>query len=632
MRPRLPLILGVALCLCGIVAWMDWATPPRGTGGTGRAVPDEGKPSTPPQGLSGRRPAPEAHLEPEDAATGHDAVDGHGDVGLARVAGTIEYKDGTSPQEFQFLLVRHGGTGPRDGWRIRGTAGSFAGPAVPIGVYEILEMEADGDPVDIEPRLITVTSTGLERLIATRGQTATLHIVAQDTGQPISGAVVLRNDAGWPIGPLEVTPKYFHPSLPVGDQVRLTSDSGGRVQLPRRTGSCTWLVGAPGHAWKRVTVAHAAGPAAQVGLERGGSVTLVVPDWHDVQRPILVATCGHRGERLVSIGASKLADRGGTIHLTGLPVGPIGLVVGRASDFSLDVIYGRTHVTVLPGRELVVKLPLEAPRDIREVELQGTIAVPAAWTDRNWAVLAYGAADSLATRHQMGRARLLSTRGARRISFAIPGLPEGEYDLRLEPIGWAHRLRVTVGMAPVRLVAPPPASVRSVVVSATTGEVLKAAKVEFVPGPGAVPGGRRRTAPFDHDRGEFVFTCPEGPVRIIAIAPGHLVTSVDSVARPSAATRRVLRVHPAAGVRIELRHQGKLVSARGLRFRLRSAKVARGEVSTSAVARFDHLAPGRWSIQLVEAPASYGAPQGVDVLLKVGDPKLVTLHLKVKNP
>jgi hypothetical protein len=623
---RVPVLL-LALAVITVVTWWLQGTP------DDDALPDletttsDDSRDAPGLRTFGTTPQPKGVSTPESPDT--PVVPRRAAVhGKNLLRGSVRYEDGTVPEHCELTFWRMRPDGSGSGWSAKAVKGVLTGPSLAPGRHQVRDARTeDGQPTVVSGPVTIGLGTPIE-IVLRRGTRRGLTLVDAETGAPLSQGVVLTVDSGFEVGPFGEKPKIILPSLHAARRKPVHVDASGSVELPENNTVRRLVVGAPGHAWKRITLDPTTEQHTTIELDRAGSIEVLVPFWGELESATFVVTrAASLDKGQVAFGARALAGEGGLFKIDGLPPGDYTFGVVARAMVSVSRVYARGQAHVELGTTQRIELRREAEEKPTLATLKGTFRVPETWDEAGWRVLAYGAAgDTIGERET---AHVGDEATARTVPFSFPAMTPGRYVLMLRPIGWRTEVTLTEAMEPVVLEVPAPTEAAVRIVDADDGADLPEAELRWTAVMPADVSSRLRPAARPNGEAAHALRCAPGRFLLRASAPGYVTTTAHVLWDRSGRVHHLIKLQRGGMLRIRLLHEDTVVHAKGAKFLVRMGAIkSRSFVAKDGSAEADGLEPGTWTVHLYRDLAGYFPPEPVRVVLKAGDEQTVDLILK----
>ncbi len=398
--------------------------------------------------------------------------------GLPRIRGTLVIAPGRDPLESALLLVTRAG-GPST-YAVVAPDGTFSARVPEDGEWTIIvvlvnEWEAY---VDSWPRAATTAEPMTMRLLEVGrpllvdvGDARSIEVADVESYRqrhPDELALLAPNPNGWRKTKVVATPRGGIVEVDL-DELDL-SDTG---PLAIRAAGCAWEPLDPDC------------PDIQtLSCIPAGGLTLAIDGWSVLDRPEIVLD-GPGGQRGTLTGTAEQS-------VAGLREGLWRVLVRRTPWVRQDVrrggeVYAEGSVTIVAGETSELRLTAE-PGDVAAVgDLTGSVHVPDGWVWEGWSkrgditVEIDGLSAQTIDVERSDSVRFEPiVDGERRIAhFAIRGVPVGEYELLVAPLGWTTS--VVVPYVDLELDVPTPAELRVTAVDAATGDEIGDVKVRYFP-------------------------------------------------------------------------------------------------------------------------------------------------------
>ena len=630
-RHGLAVLALLAVCVAAFVALRSGSEHAHErVGGTGNA-PSAGDPAAMLEGSNDEeQPAADGPLPPPDGPPPIQADDSPRPPAFA--SGTVRYEDGAEPDAFTFLLRRRSGPQAGSGWAIRGVNGTFEVPHLRPGPYDVVKMVADGAEAPVVGSELQLEKGATYNILIRRNPRVALVVRDEQTGTLLSDAYAYRDRGSLRIGPIEAGAEFWIPGAATLRFDAHRADGNGEILIPTRARAAPWLVGAPGRMWRRVIVPVLAEEPIEVRLAPGGTVVLRIPNWHDVEKPVLLTDFRDKLPAKIHVfGGGPVPDKDGALRIDGLPEGFITFGVGRRGSFiEITKLYGEGRVEIRRGAEAYLELPLEAGPPARTAVLRGSIEIHKGWlegTSGQWRLLLRGAYGDPQTAGQAAEARLSPVGTAVPTSFETDPLPEGKYLLKLRPLSWTTVVELRRDTDEYAIVVPPPIEVRVRMVDERTGATVRATTLRYSPVVDGQSTYSWKRADLDRETTEYVLRVPAGGLQLLASAPGYqeLMKTVEAQALDVASFE--LKLARGGALRIILVHDGKPVSARGIGMNVSRDGRSRGLTGRGDEALVEGLEPAEWTVKLRKI-AGYRIPPPQAATVMAGETTTVTFDLE----
>lgn len=349
-----------------------------------------------------------------------------------------------------------------------------------------------------------------------------------------------------------------HPGLDI-DAIALARHLSSPVDLAtldhdREFGVLDLVVGAPGHAWTKITVDTRTGGERVLRLELGGSLRLTTVD-NSGSRAVQL--------RLRRAGSSPLLSvpcgRAGELAIDGLEAGPLSITAELGEWFDDPVELGRAETEIVAGREARATLTIEPAPRAEMASASGIVVVPAEWKVERLTLsldLLGTPLDSASDRIELDARRLEDhANGDTVFAWSHEKLQVGRYELEV------YRPQASVvidvpsgGRSDFRFELAPPAELLVRVVDDVTGDDAEVPGLLWNPRrPEGVNGGGLDNAEFDAKTKRFTIRAPVGLIDLMLAFGSPYEHRTDSVTLAPGRQEHTLRVRRATTIEVALR-------------------------------------------------------------------------------
>jgi hypothetical protein len=545
--------------------------------------------------------------------------------GSIRVVGTISYEDTQrSPNTFEASFWPE--EREQEPIRFRAPQGRFEIELPAAGRYTLMYVVADGVKHDYYQKGFLFTQHTEITVQLALAREVTLVVVHDGSGNPISGARVYEHRGSHDWESFE-TPHQI-PGPRTIAQEPLRTDSSGCFRLGRGFGVKQFYIVADGCAWTSAAIPFAMGGEVRVRLVAGGGVRLRIPQWRELEQPLLWAHCDHRSLHLRVRPPNEVG--GGLVH--GLPVGNYVFEIRRGGWWEDSHVYGRATVEVVAGVVVPLTIEVNPGQALGKAVVTGTLTVPRGWTDRPAWVTFEGLETENAEINETVHFRGWQDRET--LPFRTDPIPAGRYLVEAASLGWGQKIEVPIGGGHFDLSLPPPLDLHVRVIDDTTGHDIPTAQLNWNAVHERLGGWATYSVPRDHATGVFKLQVPPAVLALSAEADGYIDRGLKVGVEAGKLCEAVIRLQRAAVLTVRLRLDGESFSGDGVAVEVERSWAGGSYCSArgfdNGEARFADLAPGTWTVDVSESPILEEV-EPLRIELKAGETKQIVIDLRRKR-